>query len=104
MGLSETEEAGPLGYKYLLGMKMWTLTDDQLQKLKALHQNKAEEVAELEGTTLEELWERDLTKLEEALDAIDREDAKEAEAAAKLAKKKGLDGDGLINRQCVLVL
>jgi len=88
-----------------LGMKLWTLTDDRLQELKRQYQEKAYEVEQLEATTLEELWERDLVKLDHALDQIDRDDAKEAEAAAKLVKKSmGADMEGLVNRQCVLVL
>jgi DNA gyrase/topoisomerase IV subunit A len=44
-------------------------------------------------------------KLEGALDQMDREEAKEAEAAAKLAKKSLMaDMDGLVNKQCVIVL
>jgi DNA topoisomerase-2 len=103
--LSLQEEMGPLGYKYLLSMKLWTLTEDRLQELKKQHQDKAFEIDKLEGISLEELWETDLVKLENALDQIDRDDAKEAEAALKLAKKNmGGDMDDLVNRQCVLVL
>jgi len=103
--LSLQEEMGPLGYKYLINMKLWTLTDDRLQDLKRQHQEKTLEIEGLEGTTLEELWERDLAKLDLVLDQLDREDAKDAEAAAKLAKKHlAADMEGLVNKQCVLVL
>jgi DNA gyrase/topoisomerase IV subunit A len=101
--LTPSEEQGKLGYQYLLSMKLWQLTDDRLQELKKKYQDKIDEIEVLEGTSLEAMWERDLVKLEEALDQMDRDDAKEAEATAKMAKKKGVD-EGLVNRQCVLVL
>jgi len=103
--LTPEEEVGPLGYKYLLSMKMWSLTDDRLQELKRKHEDKSEAIEELEGTSLGELWERDLQKLEQALDANDREDAKEAEAAARMAAKFATSNtEDLVNKQCVLVL
>merc|ERR1719424_516769 len=103
--LSVAEELGPLGFKYLVGMKLWTLTEDRLRELKKQHEEKTLEVAELEATTLETMWERDLVKLEKALDQQDADDAKEAEAGAKLAKKTmGDDMDAMVNRQCVLML
>merc|ERR1719424_1393130 len=102
---SLADEMGSLGYKYLLSMKLWNLTDDRLQELKKQHQAKALEVEDLEATTLEQLWEKDLVKLEAALNQIDREDAKEAEAAARLAKKTmAAEADCMVNRQCVLAL
>lgn len=103
--LTPEEEAGPLGYRYLLSMKMWSLTDDRLEELKRKYQEKADAIEELEGTELAELWERDLARLEQALDANDREDAKEAEAAARMAAKLQITNkEDLVNKQCVLVL
>jgi len=97
------ELAGPQGFKYLISMKMWTLTDEKMDELSKLNDTKMQELEELRGTSLETLWERDLARLEDALDACDREDAKEAELAAKMALKATGD-NSLVNQQCVLVL
>mmetsp|Transcript_68629 Transcript_68629/g.146956 ORF Transcript_68629/g.146956 Transcript_68629/m.146956 type:complete len:1911 (+) Transcript_68629:89-5821(+) len=101
---SAVEEAGPLGFKYLLSMKLWSLTEDKVEALARQHQEKEAALEVLRGTSLEVMWERDLKKLEEALDVCDAEDAKEAEAAAKMAAKLNDNEDILQNRQCVLVL
>jgi len=103
--LSPAEESGPLGFKYLLSMKLWSLTEDRVDELRRLHSQKSTHLEKIRSTSLEEMWEADLVKLEDALDQCDREDAKEAEAAAKLVAKKSADDDsGLSNKQCVIVL
>merc|ERR1712190_503288 len=86
--LSAAEEAGPLGYEYLLSMKLWSLTEDRVATLKKQYEAKQAELEELRSTSLETLWERDLVSLEEALDENDAEDAKEAEIAAKMMAKQ----------------
>jgi len=62
---------------------------------------------EFAATSLVSLWEKDLTRLEAELDAIDRKDAQEAGIArrqqAKAMSKTGED-DSLCNKQCVIVL
>ena len=98
------EEAGTEGFKYLLSMKMWSLTENKVQELRLQHETKQRALEELKGTTIETLWERDLKRLEEALDACDEKDRKEAEAAAKLAAKHNSEDSMLVNKQCVLVL
>lgn len=103
-GTPPEDEAGADGYRYLLSMKLWSLTDDKVQALNKLHEERSAALEELRGTSLETLWERDLARLEQALDAIDAEDAKEAEAAAKMAAKNMGDENLLVNKQCVIVL
>ncbi|CAE8691232.1 unnamed protein product [Polarella glacialis] len=98
------EEAGAEGFKYLLSMKMWSLTDDKVEALRKLRGEKLAAMEELRATSVDTLWERDLQRLETALDACDAEDAKEAEAAAKLAAKNMGEDNILVNKQCVLVL
>mmetsp|Transcript_21054 Transcript_21054/g.48751 ORF Transcript_21054/g.48751 Transcript_21054/m.48751 type:complete len:1973 (+) Transcript_21054:72-5990(+) len=99
------EETGPAGFKYLLSMKMWTLTEDRLAELKRQLAEKEAQLEALKKLTLQEMWESDLVRLEEAMDATEREEAKEAEAAKKLASKRLEEDDtGLVNRRCVLVL
>lgn len=97
------EEAGAEGFKYLLSMKMWSLTENKVQELRLLHEKKCEALEELKGTSIETMWERDLQRLEEALTACEEKERKEAEAAAKLAAKHSEDSL-LVNKQCVLVL
>ncbi|CAK0906268.1 unnamed protein product [Prorocentrum cordatum] len=100
------DDGGPEGFKYLLSMKLWSLTEDRLVVLTDLHNKKQAELDELKATSLEALWERDLLKLEAALDADDAERAKEAAAEAKLIEKSmgGSEDSFLSNKQCVLVL
>jgi len=99
------DEAGGDGFKYMLSMKMWSLTECKVEALRKLHGERSAALDELKGTSLHQLWERDLQRLEAALDVCDAEDRKEAEAAAKLAAKH-IDQDAvdLVNKQCVLVL
>jgi len=97
------EMNGPKGFQYLLSMKMWSLTDEKVEELTKQHKDKSQKVEDLRATSLETLWEVDLEKLELALDANDRDDVKEAEAAAKMAAKVSGD-NSLVNQQCVLVL
>jgi len=104
LGGPPVKENGPDGYKYLLSMKMWSLTDDKVRALQDEREKKLKQLDVLKATTLEQLWEKDLQKLEAALDACDAEDRKEAEEAAKLIQKKMGSEDLLVNRQCVLVL
>jgi len=98
------EEAGPDGFKYLLSMKLWSLTENKVEELQRLHGQKDAALHELRGTSIEALWEADLQRLEHALDECDEKDRKEAEAAERLAAKNMSDESFLVNKQCVLVL
>eukprot|EP00439_Symbiodinium_sp_Y106_P080074 s2620_g18.t2 len=102
--LTEEEEAGPDGFKYLLSMKLWSLTENKVEELQRLHGQKDAALHELRGTSIEALWEADLQRLEHALDECDEKDRKEAEAAERLAAKNMSDESFLVNKQCVLVL
>eukprot|EP00971_Amphidinium_carterae_P031879 628163-Amphidinium_carterae.1 len=84
------EEAGPSGFQYLLSMKIWTLTEEKLEELKRRMDNKESELDELRKTTCEQMWEKDLDRVLEAVEAAEREEAKEAEA----------DFEGCVN-QCL---
>ncbi|KAJ0411824.1 hypothetical protein ATCC90586_002977 [Pythium insidiosum] len=63
---TQTEDSSPTskGYDYLLSMKIWSLTKEQLEKLQAELQQREQEYSELELTPVHELWLRDLEKLE----------------------------------------
>ncbi len=75
------------GYEYLMGMKLWTLTMEKVEKLKAELEQKTEEVEELERTAPHQIWWNDLDDIEDALDDRDQEIAK-AEAEERAAQNK----------------
>lgn len=87
------------GYEYLLGMKIWTLTFEKSEKLRAELEEKSKEVADLEATQPSTLWWHDLDAIEDALDERDeeiaaaaaeekRQQAKNKKTQAKKASKK----------------
>jgi hypothetical protein len=61
------------GYEYLLGMKIWSLTFEKAEQLRAQLAEKTEDVAELEATAPSQIWLNDLDAIEEALDERDAE-------------------------------
>jgi len=102
------------GYEYLLGMKIWSLTKEKVDKLKEQEQLKAEELKELEKKHAHQIWWEDLDDLEDLLDERDAEmaavvaeeranmkknakkqAAKDKKASKKVSKKKktGWDSD-----------
>ncbi|CAJ1382282.1 unnamed protein product [Effrenium voratum] len=97
--------AGSEGYAYLLKLKLWSLTEEKVAKLMQQLELQRRQLDELKATTLQQLWERDLVKLEEALDAVEAEEQKEQREAQKMSRKAGrFEDDNSVNRQCVLVL
>jgi len=78
------------GYEYLMGMKLWTLTMEKVNKLKGELKEKAAEVAILEATEPHQIWWNDLNAVEDALDERDEEiaDAIAEEAAAQAIADK----------------
>ena len=70
------------GYEYLLGMKIWTLTFEKSEKLRAELEVKTQEVADLEATPPSTLWWNDLDAIEDAMDERDEE------MAAAVAEEK----------------
>ena len=67
------------GYSYLLNMKLWSLTYEKVEQLKAEHAETQEKVKELEETSETQIW---LNNLDDLEDAIDERDA-QMEAAEK---------------------
>merc|ERR1711920_46569 len=59
------------GYEYLLGMKIWSLTFERAEQLRAQLAEKTKAVAELEETSPSTLWIRDLDSINEELDLRD---------------------------------
>lgn len=75
------------GYEYLLGMKIWSLTFEKAEELRAQLAERTKELEELEKTPPSELWERDLSAIEEALDDRDHEIAMAANEEKEARKK-----------------
>jgi len=61
------------GYDYLLGMKIWSLTFEKAEQLRAQLDVKTKELAVLEAMTPGQIWENDLDTIVEALDERDKE-------------------------------
>ena len=74
----------PQGYDYLLGMKLWSLTEERVAALRALLAEKEAELEELRNTTPEQMWSRDLDEVERALDEMDDLMAADAEDEEKV--------------------
>jgi len=73
------------GYDYLLGMQLWSLTYEKIEKLEQELSEKSEELENLEATTIKELWRNDI---DEFLDALDEHEEKERLEEKNLPKKK----------------
>jgi len=82
------------GFEYLLGMKIWSLTYEKAEKLRAELEDKTQAVADLEATPPSTLWWNDLDAIEDALDERDDEIAaanaeeRRAQTKNKKAQKK----------------
>ena len=75
------------GYEYLLGMKIWSLTYEKAESLRAQLEEKTQELEALNATTPEQLWLNDLDAIEDALRERDAEMQKAA-TNEKNAQKK----------------
>eukprot|EP00931_Biecheleriopsis_adriatica_P084093 TRINITY_DN5779_c0_g2_i3.p1 TRINITY_DN5779_c0_g2~~TRINITY_DN5779_c0_g2_i3.p1 ORF type:complete len:1238 (-),score=371.19 TRINITY_DN5779_c0_g2_i3:124-3837(-) len=61
------------GFDYLLGMPIWSLTWERVEELRKQAKEKTQELTDLENTTPEALWERDLQTVLAELDLMDQE-------------------------------
>lgn len=75
------------GYEYLLGMKIWSLTYEKAEELRAQLAERTQELQELEAKSPNDLWLADLDAIEVALDERDIE-IQEAHEDEKRAQKK----------------
>ncbi len=83
------------GYDYLLSMKIWSLTKEQVVKLEHELETKTKALDELKATPPEEIWKRDLDAIETALDECDEAiaaDARLQETQRNIAGRNGLHG------------
>jgi DNA topoisomerase-2 len=84
---TETDAELAKGYEYLLGMKIWSLTFEKAEELRAKFAEKTQEVAELEETSPSQIWQNDLDAIEVALDERDAEMEAAAKEEVKAQKK-----------------
>ena len=81
--------AGGPDYDYLLGMKLWNLTEEKKNELLKQRDNKQQELKKLQAKTKEMMWEEDLTALLEKLNEVEAKEREEDEAEAGPNAKKG---------------
>ncbi|EME46718.1 hypothetical protein DOTSEDRAFT_87208 [Dothistroma septosporum NZE10] len=77
--------AGASDYDYLLGMAIWSLTQERVEKLNRQIGDKENEITELTAKSSKDLWRTDLAALEEAWNAMLEEELKRE----KKVKAKG---------------
>jgi len=87
---SDAAEKGG-AFDYLLGMPIWSLTMERVEKLKQEMKNKTDELTSLEKTTIQEMWEQDLDAILGELKAIDdfEEEVRAEEEELKKSGKRG---------------
>jgi len=64
-------------FDYLLGMPMWNLTQEKKDAIIKQRDDKKQELKKLQGTTKEQLWERDLDEFSAKLDEVEAKEAEE---------------------------
>merc|ERR1712098_908651 len=74
-------------FDYLLGMPMWNLTQEKKDAIIKQRDDKKQELKKLQGTTKEQLWERDLDEFSAKLDEMKAKAAKAAAAKERKALK-----------------
>ncbi|KAI0564814.1 DNA topoisomerase [Gracilaria domingensis] len=93
-------------YDYLLSMPLWSLTLEKVEQLRSQRDNKEAEIHEMEAKTAKDLWETDLSVLEEALRkdeeraALMMEDLERVAKRARL-KQRGKSGKGKRGKSAV---
>eukprot|EP00980_Cylindrotheca_fusiformis_P003124 scaffold721_cov131-Cylindrotheca_fusiformis.AAC.14 len=75
------------GYEYLLGMKIWSLTFEKAEELRAQLAERTTELRALENTAPSEIWLNDLEAIEIAMKERDDDIRADANAESKAQKK-----------------
>lgn len=89
-GADEATEEGPSSdndYDYLLGMAIWNLTKEKVDKLLMQRDEKEKELNILLKRTPQNLWEEDLYHFEEAWEAVLAEDDRKLKDVSTMGKK-----------------
>eukprot|EP01070_Trichotokara_eunicae_P003684 Trichotokara_eunicae@DN3525_c0_g1_i12.p1 len=102
-GGEEEVDAKSKDYEYLLGMNLWSLSEERAIALRKQMEEKKNELEDLQGTSISTLWQRDLSAVEEQLeDQLRNDDESRAEnmkfkqvrrASLKAKKGKGAAGN-----------
>jgi len=89
---AETDQPGEVGtkeYDYLLGMALWALTMEEVEKLKQEKQKLLAELEALKATSLYQLWDKDLDALKTAIEEVWRQqESDQKTAGARKPPKK----------------
>jgi DNA topoisomerase-2 len=86
-GKDGEQSAGKTGYEYLLGMNLWSLTQEKVDDLKKTRDEKEAELQKLQKRAEAEIWSEDLTQVELALGQMEKSDEEALEKATTLAEK-----------------
>merc|ERR1719387_2911478 len=86
-GKDGEETKGKTGFEYLLGMNLWSLTQEKVDELKKTRDEKEAELQKLQKRTEAEMWADDITAVELALGQMERSDEEALEKAKTLADK-----------------
>lgn len=76
------------GFDYLLGMPIWSLTWERVEDLRKQLKEKTSELTDLQNTTPEALWERDLDVVLTELDRMDEEEEEMKKEEGRLRSGK----------------
>jgi len=85
-GGNDEADAEKSDYDYLLGMNLWSLTYEKVEEIRKQLRAKEEELKEMQKTSIEEFWDKDLNALSVALDESDAQDDAEALVAQEYAE------------------
>jgi hypothetical protein len=86
-GKDGEQTGGKTGYEYLLGMNLWSLTQEKVDELKKTRDEKEAELQKLQKRTEGEIWAEDITAVELALGQMEKSDQEALEKATTLADK-----------------
>lgn len=82
------EDAKDADFDYLLGMAMWSLTQEKKDELLRKKEEKHKELEKLRGTSKEQLWRNDLAEFLEKLDEVEAKEREDALAGNEKGEKK----------------
>jgi len=78
-------------FDYLLSMQLWSLSLEQVEKLKKELQSQSAALEDLKKTDINDMWRQDLKNLREVLDKVEDEELKEIEKEDRKNRKANRD-------------
>ena len=85
------DESSDKNYNYLLGMNLWSVTEEKVEELKKLHQEKETEYNIIKDKTVESMWIDELDELKEAYETwyqLKKDDVGDINKNKSTSKKK----------------